>query len=214
VKALTFADGRLKGRAVKLVLGGAAAAAIASTALGGSLATAATHSSRGPAVTPTTDIVGTGLVDCKAATGEVGYSPASISGGTSPMMISIWFKATDCGSGSPIPKSVVGSISFESAQGNACPLLGFLGQGTLNLAYNYPPVPNPMIDPSVATSVSVTQSGPYWTLKGAVQWGSYATNPPTAFTISLKPNVIGSQTCGNGITSEYIARSNGPLLNI
>ncbi len=57
------------------------------------------------------------------------------------------------------PSAVIGSMSFQ-VQANRCPLLGKLGAGTLNLAYNYPPVPNPMIDPSVAPNTTVTQSGP------------------------------------------------------
>ena len=154
------------------------AVAIATTVVTASSAVAATHKSGvKPAATPKTDVVGLGLVNCAAATGEVGYSPASISGGTSAMMISIWFDATKCSAAStttptkPVPKTVIGSMSFLSAQGNTCPLLGSLGEGTLNLTYNYPPVPNPMIDPSVAQNVSVTQSGPFWTLTGQVTWG-------------------------------------------
>ena len=47
-----------------------------------------------------------------------------------------------------------------------------------------------------------------------MQWGSYPDPASTGFTISLKPNVIGAQSCTTGITSEYIIRSNGPLTNI
>ncbi|HEY2579338.1 MAG TPA: hypothetical protein VGI74_23770 [Streptosporangiaceae bacterium] len=216
-----FTEGRMKGRTAKLVLCGVAAAAIASTALGGSLATAATHPARGPAVVPTSDIVGTGLVNCAAATGEVGYSPASKAGGMSPLVINIWFQATDCtpapgSKTSPVPKTVIGSISVQTK--NTCPLGGVFGTGTLDLAYNYPGVPNPMIDPSAATNVTLSDIGttPFWTLTGAVTSGSYidpVTTPPTTFTISFKPNVIAGN-CQSGITSEYIARSNGPFTKI
>jgi len=88
VKVATFKDGRIKGRTAKLLLCGAAAAAIASTALGGTLATAAANPSR-VAVVPTRDIVGKGLVNCAVATGEVGYSPASKAGGASPLTIKL-----------------------------------------------------------------------------------------------------------------------------
>ena len=68
------------------------AVAIATTVVTASSAVAVTHESGVKAsVAPSRDIVGSGLVNCAAATGEVGYSPASISGGTSAMMISIWF---------------------------------------------------------------------------------------------------------------------------
>ncbi|HLX50955.1 MAG TPA: hypothetical protein VKS82_21720 [Streptosporangiaceae bacterium] len=215
-----LSGGRIRGPAAKLLLGGAAAAAIASTALGGSLATAATHPARGPATVPTSDIVGTGLVNCAAATGEVGYSPASKAGGTSPLVISVWFTATKCSPApgsqtTPVPKSVIGSISVSAK--NTCPLAGVFGTGTLDLTYNYPGVvPNPMIDPSVATNVTLSNTNPpspFWTLTGAVTSGSYMTSPPTPFTISFKPNVIAGN-CAAGITSEYIARSNGPFTNI
>ena len=186
--------------------------------MGGSLAAAATRSPRVPAMTPTSAVVGTGLINCAVATGEVGYSPASISGGTSAETVSIWFKATKCSPASstttPVPKSVIGSMSFSAIQGSTCPQLGALGSGTLNLAYNYPPVAGTVIDPSVATPVTVTESGPYWDLAGAVTQGSYPDPSPTTFTIDLKPNVIGGQSCSIGITSEYIARAQGLLTNI
>ncbi len=171
-----------------------------------------------PHATPTTDIVGTGLVNCAVATGEVGYSPASIKGGTSPETVSIWFQAKKCSAASsttsPVPISVIGSMSFSAIQNNGCPQLGKLGTGILNLTYNYPPVPVTMIDPSVASTVTVTQSGPYWDLSGAVTAGSYPDPSPTTFTIDLKPNAIGGQNCGTGITSEYIIRAQGLLTNI
>jgi hypothetical protein len=201
-------------RSTKLLVGAAGAALIASTAMGGSLATAATHAAPRTSVVPKTDIVGSGLVTCTAATGEVGYSPASQAGGASPLTISIWFKATDCSGGQPTPKTVIGSMSFQRE--NGCPLLSppALGAGTLNLAYNYPPVPNPMIDPSVAPNTTVTQSGPYWVLTGQVTAGSYPDSSPN-LQIWLKPNVIGAQNCKTGITSEYIARAQAPgLVNI
>jgi hypothetical protein len=193
-------------RGAKLLLG-AGAIVIASSAMGGPLASAATHSSDRLTVVPTNDIVGAGLVQCTKATGEVGYSPASIAGGGGPLTISIWFRATGCSSGQPTPKTVIGSMSFQTT--NTCPLLSppALGSGTLNLAYNYPPVPNPMIDPSVGQNVTVTQSGPYWVLTGSVV-GSY---PSSNLQIWLKPVPIGGQNCGTGITSEYISRTQGPV---
>jgi hypothetical protein len=220
VKVATFKDGLLKSRAAKLVLGAAATAAIASTALGGSPATAATHLSRGPAVVPTSDIVGTGLITCAKATGEVGYTPDSIAGGTTPFEVSIWFDATGCTpqagtTATPVPKSVIGSMSFQAGPG--CPIGGTLGTGNLNLTYNYPGVPNPMIDPSVVVNATVTNGPPitpFWTITGSVV-GSYPTPAGgPGVSISLKPNLIGSESCRTGLSSEYIARSNGPLTNI
>jgi hypothetical protein len=163
---------------------------------------------------PTKDVVGVGIFNCAVVTGEVGFSPSEVTGGTATETTSIWFQATKCAAASgttatPVPTTVVGSISFTSTQGNACPQLGSLGTGTLNLSYNFPPVPGKMIDPSVASSVSVTQSGAFWDLAGAVGWGSY---PSPSFTAQLKPVVIGTQTCANGLTSEYINR--GTLSNV
>jgi hypothetical protein len=203
----------LRRRSTKLLVGAAGAALIASTAMGGSLATAATHAVPRTSVVPKTDIVGGGLVTCTVATGEVGYSPASQAGGASPLTVSIWFVGKDCTGGQPTPKTVIGSMSFQ-VQENRCPLLGQIGTGTLNLAYDYPPVPNPMIDPSVAPNTTVTQSGPYWVLTGQVTAGSYPDSSPN-LQIWLKPNVIGAQNCKTGITSEYIARTQPPgLVNI
>lgn len=220
MKIATFKDGRIKGRTAKLLLCGAAAAAIASTALGGTLATAAAHPSGVPAVVPTRDIVGTGLVNCAVATGEVGYSPASKAGGASPLTINIWFVATKCtpapgSKTSPVPKSVIGSISVQTT--NGCPLGGTFGTGTLDLTYNYPGVPNPMVDPSSATNVTLSDPGtsPFWTLTPALapNPGLVGSYPSSTFSISFKPNVIAGN-CTSGITSEYIARANGPFTNI
>ena len=200
-------------RGAKLLLSTTGAIVIAATAMSGSLATAATHSPHRVGVVPTVDIVGAGLVKCTAATGEVGFSPAAQAGGASPLTVSIWFKATRCSGGQPAPSTVIGSMSFQ-VQANHCPLLGPIGAGTLNLTYNYPPVPNPMIDPSVAPNTTVTQSGPYWVLTGQVTAGSYP-DPSPILQIWLKPNVIGAQNCKTGITSEYIARTQPPgLVNI
>jgi hypothetical protein len=219
VKVAAFKDGRIKGRTAKLLLCGAAAAAIASTALGPTLATAAAHPSR-VAVVPTRDIVGRGLVNCAVATGEVGYSPASKAGGASPLTINIWFVATKCtpapgSKTSPVPKSVIGSISVQTK--NGCPLGGTFGQGTLDLTYNYPGVPNPMVDPSSATNVTLFNPGPgispFWTLSPAPGPGLVGSYPSTTFHISFKPNVIAGN-CTSGLTSEYIARANGPFTNI
>jgi len=168
-----------------------------------------------PASTPISDVVGAGLVNCASVTGEVGYSPATITGGTAAETVSIWFQAKKCTpaagtTATPVPKSVIGSMSFSSVPNlNGCPQLGNLGTGTLNLTYNYPPVPVAMIDPSVAPSVAVTQVGAFWDLAGAVTQGSY---PSPTFSAVLKPDVIAPQTCANGITSEYIIR--GTLTNI
>jgi hypothetical protein len=165
----------------------------------------------GTSVVPTSDIVGAGLVSCALVQGEVGYSPASIAGGTAAETVSIWFKATKCVAASSttklVPTSVIGSMSFISTEGNACPLTNLFGKGILNLTYNFPPVPNPMIDPSVAPTVTVTEVGAFWDLAGPVTQGSYPNVPGgPSFSAVLKPVVIGAQTCGNGITSEYITR--------
>ena len=202
----------MRRRGAKLLLSTTGAIVIAATAMSGSLATAATHSPHRVGVVPTVDIVGAGLVKCTVATGEVGFSPAAQVGGASPLTVSIWFKATRCSGGQPAPSTVIGSMSFQ-VQANHCPLLGTIGAGTLNLAYNYPPVPNPMIDPSVAPNTTVTQSGPYWVLTGQVTAGSYP-DPSPILQIWLKPNPIGGN-CATGITSEYIARTQPPgLVNI
>jgi hypothetical protein len=171
-----------------------------------------------PAATPTKDVVGKGLINCAVATGEVGYSPATIAGGTKKERISIWFQAQKCQGSSttgvvgPVPATVTGSISFISDRKNACPQLGLLGKGVLNLSYNQPPVPVLMIDPSVAPNVTVTQSGPYWILKGRVTWGSFPDPVTKTFVAELKPDVIGTQNCKTGITSEYIIRAQSPFL--
>lgn len=172
-----------------------------------------------PAAVPTRDVVGLGLIQCKAATGEVGYDPASKAGVKGPLYIMIWFQFTGCSAQAPtktpIPKTVVGSISFPHPAGNGCPLLGSLGTGLLNLSYNFPPVPSPvMLDPSAALKVAVSQSGAFWVLKGLVDEGSYKDPSTAPFTWVLKPDVIGTQNCKTGITSEYIIRSNGLLKNI
>jgi hypothetical protein len=199
-------------RGARILLAFAGAITLAATVLGGSLASAATQSVHSPAVAPKIDIVGKGLINCKAATGEVGYSPASQTGVVGPLTVSIWFQATDCSpavtSTTPVPKTVTGSISFTMP--NGCPLSGWFGQGMLNLAYNYPPVPTPtMIDPSVAPWATVSDVGltPFWTISGQVASGSY---PSSKFVIVLKPDVIGAQSCKSGITSEYISRAQTP----
>ena len=211
--AATLRHAVMRRHGAKLLLSTTGAIVIAATAMSGSLATAATHSPHRTGVVPSVDIVGAGLVKCTVATGEVGFSPAAQVGGASPLTVSIWFKATRCSGGQPAPSTVIGSMSFQ-VQANHCPLLGQIGSGTLNLAYNYPPVPNPMIDPSVAPNTTVTQSGPYWVLTGQVTAGSYP-DPSPILQIWLKPNVIGAQNCKTGITSEYIARTQPPgLVNI
>jgi hypothetical protein len=171
-------------------------------------------------VGPSVDIVGRGLVDCAVATGEVGYSPNILSAGSpkTTEWYSIWFDATKCFAApvkpgarpfaKPVPVTVIGALAFKARQGNICPQLGSLGKGLLYLTYNYPGVPNPMIDPSVA-DVTVSQYGPYWHLHGTVFAGSYMV-PGSKLDIGLKPDVIGAQSCPNGITSEYIARLAAP----
>jgi hypothetical protein len=204
--------GLLRCRGGRILLGAASAIALASTALGGSLASAATQSAPGTTAGPKVDVVGKGLVTCTVATGEVGYSPASQTGVVGPLTVSIWFDATKCSAAAkgttPVPNSVIGSMSFTMP--NGCPLGGWFGQGFLNLAYNYPPVPTPvMIDPSVAPWAAVSNVGttPYWTITGQVASGSY---PSTSFVIKFKPDVIGNQNCKTGITSEYISRAQAP----
>lgn len=214
----TRIHGRLRRRGTKILLGAAGAIAIASTALGASLASAATQSVPRPAAAPQVDVVGAGLVTCAAATGEVGFSPASKAQAPEqqgPLTVSIWFQATKCAApkgtaAKPVPKTVIGSISFTMP--NGCPLDGWMGQGTLNLAYNFPPVPGPvMIDPSVASAtVSNFGTTPYWTISGQVVAGSY---PSTKLVIKLKPNVFGAQNCKSGITSEWIVRAQTPFVS-
>ncbi len=190
----------------------------------GSLAAGSTASPAGdvrspmfPAVVPTVDIVGAGLFNCFVATGEVGYSPTISSKGSKKVKewVSIWFVATKCAGGSttgakPLPRTVIGSLVFKAVQGTVCPQFGYLGKGQLHLTYNYPDVPNPMIDPSYGV-VTVTESGPYWELKGSIA-GSYPTLSGPAFDAWLKPNPIGAQSCSSGLTSEYIARAQTPFL--
>jgi hypothetical protein len=99
--------------------------------------------------------------------------------------VSIWFLRTRCSAAiagavtKPVPQTVIGSMSFFSTLRNGCPQRGKLGAGILNLAYNYPPVPTVMIDPSSALSVHVTGAGAIWTLAGKVGWGSYPDPSPS-----------------------------------
>jgi hypothetical protein len=208
-------------RRTPLLLGAAAAcvAVLATATVCVPLASAATHPRPASAPVPTSAVVGTGLVTCARATGEVGYTVPSISGGGSGTaeVISIWFDATKCepaagGDATPVPASVIGSMSFNSNQGDACPLTGTLGTPSpstyLSLAYNFPPVAATVIDPSVVTDVGVTQTGAYWKLSGSAVLGSY---PASSFSAELKPVPIGTQTCTSGITSEYITRLQGTL---
>lgn len=201
------------------MLGVAGAIVVASVTTGASLASAATQSVASPAAAPKVDVVGVGQITCKAATGEVGYSPASkiqAPEQQGPLTISIWFQATGCAAAAtgaaarPVPQTVVGAISFTMP--NGCPLDGWMGQGTLNLAYNFPPVPGPvMIDPSVASAtVSNYGTTPFWTIRGQVVAGSY---PSTNLVIVLKPEVIGAQNCRSGITSEWITRARAPFVS-
>jgi hypothetical protein len=167
--------------------------------------------------TPTRDIVGIGLFNCAVVTGEIGFSPTTISSGSSTTTetVSIWFDATKCSAPSgavakPVPKTVIGSESFISNDGNLCPQLGSLGTGTLNLAYNFPPVPATIVDPSVGQAIGVTQSGGYWDLSGAINAGSY---PSGNFTAALHPILVGAESCtsSTGVTSLWI--NHGTLTN-
>lgn len=210
----TIADA-LRRRGTRLLLGAACAAALTSTVLSVPVASAATH--RGPALSggPTSFVVGTGTVNCKAETGEVGFAPPSIKGGIQLETISIWFVATDCGGGSPTPTSVIGSMSFTVPH-NTCPLLGtFTKQATLNLTYDYPPVPNPLIDPSVATSATVKSGpGPYWTITSSHIIGSYPISSPTVFKNEFYPTVVAPGNCTPaGVTDMYINRTQGFIAN-
>ncbi len=173
---------------------------------------------------PTSDVIGIGLFSCKTVTGEIGFSPTTISSGSigTPETVSIWFDATKCVPNTgvvvkPLPKTVIGSESFISNQGNLCPQLSTppgtpLGTGTLNLAYNFPPVPTPtIIDPTVGQSVTVTQVGGYWNLAGALGAGSY---PSGNFTAHLHPVLVGAESCNTavGVTSMWI--NHGTLSNV
>jgi len=165
----------------------------------------------GPRAVPKVDIVGKGQFNCSTVTGEVGYSPAIISGGRQKERVSIWFIATGCKptattGAQPIPKYVVGAISFQDNNFlNGCPQISGppLGVGTLDLSYNFPPVPALMIDPSVAPVATVKDVGALWQITGGISDGSYVS---PGFTALIKPNPIAPGTCGNGITSEYIIR--------
>ncbi len=172
-----------------------------------------------PGGPPAADIVGRGLFDCIPATGEVGYSPTISSHGSKKHTewVSIWFVTTKCqpiptGStgAKPLPVTVIGSLAFKAVQGTICPQFGYLGKGYLHLTYNYPGVPNPMIDPSVGL-VTVTQHGAFWELHGPIFAGSYPTLSGPDFDAWIKPDLIGGHGCGNGgIDSEYISRSQAP----
>lgn len=201
--------GRVLGR--RAALFGTTIALAASVAIGGT-ALASSHTAR-PGAVPKVDIVGKGTFDCATVTGEVGYSPAIVSGGKSKERVSIWFVASNCKAtgttgAKPIPKTVVGSMSFvDNNFLNGCPQLSGppLGQGVLNMTYNFPQVPVTMIDPSVAPFETVTQVGALWSITGStgVTDGSY---PSPGFKAMIKPNPIAPQNCAKGITSEYIIR--------
>jgi len=189
---------------------------VGGTALASGRHSSAVHASS----VPTKDIVGKGQFSCSTVTGEVGYSPAIVAGGKMKERVSIWFTATGCkstggstgGPATPLPKQVIGALSFmDNNFLNGCPQISGppLGTGVLDLAYNYPPVPTAMIDPSVAPSATVTDVGALWSIKGAVTDGSFVS--PT-FSALIKPNPIAPQNCQKGITSEYIIR--GTLTNV
>jgi hypothetical protein len=197
---------RLLFSAVSLAVG--LAALVGSTGIAG--ASVATLRTTG---TPTADVVGTGLVNCAVVTGEIGFSPASISGGSSVEVINIWLLGQKCTpvkgkvGTKPVPSTV--SLSMSLTTTNVCPMLGVIGGGTANLAYNYPVTSSPMIDPSTAMNVAVTESGPFWNLQGQVNWGSYLS---PLFKANIKPVGVGSESCSSGITSMYVTR--GTLSNV
>jgi hypothetical protein len=186
---------------------------IAASLLTTGVVIAATNVAVGQATTtPTKDLVGTGLFNCAAGSGEVGYSPVSISGGTTLMMVSVWLQGTKCtaakgATAKPLPTTVVLSFSLSTTITNTCPLLGTIGTGNANLAYNFPPVPaKTMIDPSVAQSATLVQSGAYWEIYGGTWWGSYPTTSTSASPLAhFHPIVVPSTaSCTTGINSEYI----------
>lgn len=73
----------LRRRGTRLLLCGACAAALATTAMTVPSASAATHPSLAGPPNPTSLIIGTGNPTCKTATGEIGFDPTSITGGLS-----------------------------------------------------------------------------------------------------------------------------------
>jgi hypothetical protein len=175
------------------------------------------------------DLVGTGLFNCTSGSGEVGYSPASVTGGTQPMMISVWLEATKCKSiagavpAKPLPTDVILSFSIEepgpSLPTSTCPISG-TWLGNANLAYSAKAYPFPpkdtvgstgvvtgdsIIDPSVAMSAGLTTGGATWTINGATAWwGSY---PSGNFVASFHPwwlNATGTGSCSRGITSGWV----------
>jgi hypothetical protein len=171
------------------------------------------------ATPPASDIVGVGLFNCSTVTGEVGFSPTTTNAGSTGTTetVSIWFDATKCKTvkgvaTKPVPKTVIGSESFISNDGNECPQLNALGTGTLNLAYNFPPVPATIIDPSVGQAIAVKDEvGPDWDLSGAINAGSY---PSANFSAVLVPVLVGAEGCGKpaGVTSLWI--NSGMLSNV
>lgn len=200
--------------AISLVVGLTAVAA--STGIAG----ASTATPR-PAVGPREDIVGTGLVNCGAVTGEIGFSPSSVTGGTSVEVISIWLQGSKCVAAKgtvgakPVPKTVVLSMSFTTT--NVCPPNGPIGGGTANFAYNFPPVPALMIDPSVAMNVAVTAGPPasltgIWHLLGQVNWGSYPDPASSLFRATIRTSPIGRESCKTGVTSLYV--NAGTMVNV
>jgi hypothetical protein len=208
-------SGKVTSLGRRIALFGTSIALLGTVAIGGTALASSGHVAR-PASVPKLDIVGKGTFNCATVTGEVGYSPAIISGGKTKERVSIWFVASGCKPSSttgakPIPKTVVGSISFLDNFLNGCPQLSGppLGTGILNLAYNFPQVPVTMIDPSVAPTAVVTDVGALWKIVGGVTDGSYVS---PGFSALIKPNPIAPQSCGRGITSEYIIR--GTLTNV
>ena len=214
----------LKSRRILLSLATATAAVSLGIIATSGSAVASTHHST-TVIVPKTDVIGKGIFDCSVVTGEIGYSPPISFGGSASAheVVSIWFQATHCTQVAgtkpvtpSIPKVIIGSISYVDRFGTKCPQIstaasGPFGKGVLNLAYNYPPAPLNMIDPSVAPTTSV-QSAPniaLWAISGPVVDGSFVS--PT-FNGQIKPIIIGSQSCATGLTSEYITR--GFLNNI
>jgi hypothetical protein len=198
------------------LIGAAAIVASSLVALGGT-ALASSHAST---PTPRIDIVGKGIFNCSVVTGEIGYSPALKSSGstTAHERVSIWIKATKCArvpgtTATPIPRQVVTALSYLDNFGTTCPQLSGpippklpFGTGVMDLSYNFPPVPVAMIDPSVAPAASVfSDTNPaLWDIATTgVQDGSYVSS---TFHAQIKPAPIGAQSCRTGLTSEYITR--------
>jgi hypothetical protein len=213
---------RMRNRAARGALGAALGltAVLASTGIA-LAAPAAPHSApagaRATTPQPKIDLIGQGLVNCDVVTGEVGFSPKLTAAGTKLEMISVWFQGSRCTPATPgaatrpVPKTVIGSITYFTKP--MCPIKKQEVQGQqVDLTYNYPPVPTPtMIDPSAVPATTVIVSNWVWHLGGAVL-GSYPSPASTPFTAVLRTAPIGPENCKSGYTSLYI--KSGVLANV